>query len=164
MTSIRSLQHPASSLNASAADYHLTPSSPAIDKGTLLPAVTTDLEGNPRPSGIAHDIGAYEFQPALVLSGKPGNQTIYLNWSLNTTLSAGSAWRITYYSQTVASTVSFSNIVSPTRAYTLTGLTNYTWYTVTLNAMQGITPFLTNTVRLMPTDWFVYLPLVLKAN
>jgi hypothetical protein len=151
-------------VNSSAADYHLTPSSPAIDKGTLLNDVPTDLEGNPRPSGITHDIGAYEFQPPLVLSGKPGNQTIYLNWSLNTTLPAGSVWRITYYSQTVASTVSFSNIVSPTRAYTLTSLTNYFWYTVTLNAMQGATPFLPDTVRVMPTDRFVYLPLVLKAN
>jgi hypothetical protein len=149
-------------VNASAADYHLMPGSPAIDKGTSLNDVATDLEGNPRPSGTEYDIGAYEFQPALALSGKPGNRAIYLNWSLNTTLPAGSAWRITTYSQTVASTVSFSNIVSPTRAYTLTSLTNYSWYTVTLNAVQGATPFLTDTVRLMPTDRLVYLPLVTR--
>jgi parallel beta-helix repeat protein len=150
-------------VNASAADYHLTPGSPAIDKGISLDDVPTDLEGKPRPSGIAYDIGAYEFQPALVLSGKAGDQTIYLNWSLNTTLPAGSAWRITYYSQTVASMVSLSNIVSPTRAYTLTGLTNYQWYTVTLSTV-GSTPILSDTVRVMPTDKLVYLPLVLKAN
>jgi parallel beta-helix repeat protein len=151
-------------VNASAADYHLTPGSPAIDKGTTLNDVPTDLEGNLRPTGTAYDIGAYEFQPALVLSGKAGNQIIYLNWSLNTTLLAGSAWGITYYSQTAASAVSVSNIVSPTRAYTLTSLTNYFWYTVTLNAVQNATPFLTDTVHLMPTNILVYLPLVLRAN
>jgi hypothetical protein len=151
-------------VNASAADYHLTPGSPAIDKGTSLNDVTTDLEGNPRPSGTAHDIGAYEFQPALVLSGKPGNQTIYLNWSLNTTLSAGSTWRIDYASQTGTAYLPITGILSPTRAYTLTGLTNYVWYTVTLNAMLDSAPILTDTVRVMPTDRFVYLPLVLKAN
>jgi len=151
-------------MNASAADYHLIPGSPAIDKGTSLNDVPADLEGNPRPSGTAHDIGAYEFIPSLELSGAPANRAIRLNWTVNITLPISSTWRITYYSQTVASTVSFSNIVSPTRAYTLTSLTNYFWYTVTLNAMQGTTPFLTDTVRVMPTNIFVYLPLVLKAN
>lgn len=53
--------------------------------------------------------------------------------------------------------------IGTTRAYTLTGLTNYTWHTVTLNAMLDSIPFLTDTVRMMPTDWLVYLPLVLKA-
>ena len=46
--------------------------------------------------------------------------------------------------------------------YSLTGLTNYTRYTVTLNGMLDSTPFLTDTVRVMPTDIFVYLPLVLR--
>ena len=54
------------------------------------------------------------------------------------------------------------DIISPTRACSLTGLTNYTWYTVTLNAMLGSTPFLTDTVKIMPSDIFVYLPLVLR--
>jgi hypothetical protein len=151
-------------VNTSAADYHLVPGSPAIDKGTLLNDVPTDLEGTPRPSGTAYDIGAYEFQPALVLSGQPNNQIIYLNWSLNTTLPAGSTWRIDYGSQTGTAYLPITGILSPTRAYTLTGLMNYVWYTVTLNAMLDSTPFLTDTVRVMPTDRFVYLPLVLKAN
>ena len=57
-----------------------------------------------------------------------------------------------------------TGIVSPTRAYTLTGLTNYTFYTVTLNAMLESTPFLTDTVRVMPSDIFIYLPFVLKGS
>jgi hypothetical protein len=102
------------------------------------------------------------FVPSLEMRGAPANRAIRLAWTVNTTLPVTSTWRITYYSQTVASTVSFSNIVSPTRAFTLTGLTNYAWHTVTLNAMLSNSPFLTDTVRLMPTDQFVYLPVVIR--
>ncbi|MDY7075301.1 MAG: hypothetical protein SXV54_00110 [Chloroflexota bacterium] len=56
-----------------------------------------------------------------------------------------------------------TGIVSSTRAYTLTGLTNYVWYTVTLNGMLGSASFLADTVRVKPTDVFVYLPLVLRG-
>jgi hypothetical protein len=38
------------------------------------------------------------------------------------------------------------------------------WYTVTLNAMLNSTPFLTDTIELMPTDRFVYLPIVWLAS
>jgi hypothetical protein len=57
-----------------------------------------------------------------------------------------------------------TNIVSPTHAYTLTGLVNYEWYTVTLNAMVDTTPILSDTVMVMPTDISVYLPLVMREN
>jgi len=57
-----SLSVPLASLfvDPAAADYHLAPASPAIDAGQTLPDVTIDIEGNPRPAGIASDIGAYE--------------------------------------------------------------------------------------------------------
>jgi hypothetical protein len=42
------------------ADYRLTPGSPAIDTGLTLSAVTRDLAAQPRPQGIAYDMGAYE--------------------------------------------------------------------------------------------------------
>jgi len=49
---------------AGAADFHLSPGSPAIDAGNSaapqLPA--TDLDGQPRVSGAAVDLGAYETQ------------------------------------------------------------------------------------------------------
>jgi parallel beta-helix repeat protein len=48
-------------VNASAGDYHLLASSPAIDKGQTLSAVTTDMDGNTRPQGVTSDIGCYEF-------------------------------------------------------------------------------------------------------
>ena len=57
-----SLSAPLASLfvNPAGADYHLAPASPAIDAGQTLPDVTVDIEGNPRPAGVASDIGAYE--------------------------------------------------------------------------------------------------------
>jgi hypothetical protein len=54
--------------------------------------------------------------------------------------------------------------LSATRAHALASLTNYVWYTVTLNAMLGSTPILTDTVRVMPTGYLVFAPLVLRAS
>lgn len=47
-------------VNPVGGDYHLPAGSPAIDRGENLPGATIDLEGNPRPAGLASDIGAYE--------------------------------------------------------------------------------------------------------
>ncbi len=157
------------------ADFRLRPDSPAIDAGTgsslyslfaslFGVGIQVDYAGAPRPQGDGWDIGAYEFIPLLDLHGRPGNRTIYLDWDVNTTLPPTSTWTIAYDGPTGDQPSPITGILSPTRAYTLTGLTNYVWYTVTLNAMLGSTPFLTDTVRVMPTDIFVYLPLVLRAH
>ena len=108
------------------------------------------------------DIGAYEFLPSLTLSGTPGNQVIHLAWTVNTTLPPTSTWRISYYSQTIASAIEVSDLVSSTRVYALGGLTSYAWYTVTLNALLDSVPLLTDTLKLMPSDRLVYLPIALK--
>jgi len=47
-------------------DYHLQIGSPCIDKGTSNGAPEKDIEGNLRPQGRGHDLGAYEFP-----SGRP---------------------------------------------------------------------------------------------
>jgi hypothetical protein len=47
-------------VNAAGFDFHLSATSPAVDAGTASLAPSVDLEGNVRPSGAAHDIGAYE--------------------------------------------------------------------------------------------------------
>src|SRR6266496_711164 len=41
-------------------DFSLQTGSPAIDAGTTLSSVTTDIEGTGRPAGAAYDMGAYE--------------------------------------------------------------------------------------------------------
>ena len=48
-------------MNAGGGDFRLQADSPAIDAGTLLSVVDRDRDGNRRPSGSTHDIGAYEF-------------------------------------------------------------------------------------------------------
>ena len=49
-------------VNPSIGDYHLQSSSDAINRGITIPLVTTDLDGNVRPDGLAYDIGAYEYR------------------------------------------------------------------------------------------------------
>ncbi|WP_245844868.1 choice-of-anchor Q domain-containing protein [Noviherbaspirillum humi] len=49
-------------LRSGGGDYHLSPGSPAIDKGTSTMSPSTDLDGTRRPQGTSVDIGAYEFK------------------------------------------------------------------------------------------------------
>lgn len=59
--------HDAMFVNPRAMDYHLRAGSPCIDKGTAFDGSgTTDLDGNPRTSGDAPDIGCYEYDPNYV--------------------------------------------------------------------------------------------------
>ncbi|HEY4723395.1 MAG TPA: hypothetical protein VII92_16190, partial [Anaerolineae bacterium] len=143
-------------VNAATGDYTLSADSQLIDKGLIIPGINDDYVG------AQPDIGAYEFSPSLTLSGTPGNQVIRLAWTVNTTVPLTSTWHISYYSQTLASAIEVSGLASSTRAYALGGLTNYAWYTITLNARLDSTPFLTETIRLMPTDRLGYLPVILK--
>ena len=47
-------------VNPAVFDFHLRPTSPAIDRGLTLREVLRDFEARPRPQGPAYDIGAYE--------------------------------------------------------------------------------------------------------
>ena len=49
-------------VNAASHDFHLNPSSPLINAGSLLSTVSDDFEGLARPDGAMHDIGAFEFR------------------------------------------------------------------------------------------------------
>jgi hypothetical protein len=140
-------------------DYHLLADSPAIDAG-LNVGVINDLDGNLRPQGSGYDIGAYEFTPALVLSGMPAPQAINLTWSVNTTLPTTGTWQISYAGPPGSEPSQITGISIDTRDYSITGLTNYVHYVITLNAMAGGTLILTDTVTVMPTDHLLYLPLM----
>jgi hypothetical protein len=56
-------------VNPANGDYHLSSTSPAINKGTSLDAPAIDLDRKPRPIGSAFDIGAYEFGAPPPASG-----------------------------------------------------------------------------------------------
>jgi hypothetical protein len=102
---------------------------------------------------------------ALRMHGAPGDRSIHLNWNANTTLPPTSTWQIDYASET--GSVLLPPFAIPTHtvhSHTLTGLTNYVWYTVTLNAMVDATSIMSDTVRVMPTGWLFYLPLTWKEN
>jgi hypothetical protein len=124
----------------------------------------------PDVPGYFHDIPAKRRFAGLpctdatgvILNGIPADETICLNWKVNTTLPVTTTWRIAYAGPPGNQPSLITGIFSPTRAYTLTGVTNYTLYTITLNAMLNSTPILTDTVTIMPTDLFVFLPLVVK--
>jgi hypothetical protein len=124
----------------------------------------------PDVAGYYHDIPAkrrFEGLPCsqiteLSLNGFPGDQTIYLTWELNTTLPVTSTWEISYAGPTGDQPSPIAGLPEATRAYILTGLTNYVTYNITLNAMLGSTPFLTDTLMVMPSDILLFLPLAIK--
>jgi hypothetical protein len=153
-------------VDVSSIDYRLRAEAGAVDAGLSefagYAAPQSDIAGVKRPAGVAVDIGAYEFAPTLTLHGAPADQAIYLRWTVNTTLPATSTWRINYGSQIGTVYPPITNITHTWRVYTLTGLINYQWYTVTLDAMLGGASMMSDTVRVMPTDLRVYLPLVLS--
>jgi hypothetical protein len=113
--------------------------------------------------GAAPDLGAYEFEPLLELSGAPDDQAISLSWTVNVTLAVTSTWTISYVGTPGSEPSPITGLSEPTRAYTLSGLTNYELYTVTLNAMLEGSPILTDTVSVMPTDIVLYLPTVVQG-
>lgn len=62
--------------------------------------------------------------------------------------------------QGIAAPQPITDIGAATRAYALTGSTNYEWYTVTLSSDPA---GLMNTVRVMPSDRLVYMPAVMRG-
>jgi hypothetical protein len=107
--------------------------------------------------GAAPDLGAYEFVPQLELYGVPGDGAIYLSWTVNVTLPTTTAWAIAYNGPAGVPPSPVTGLADPTRAYPLTGLSNYTWYTVTLSTDPAM---LLDSIRVMPTDHIVNLPAV----
>jgi hypothetical protein len=99
---------------------------------------------------------------ALKLTGAVNSNKIYLNWTVNVSLPITSTWTISYVGGPGTPTSPITGLLNSIRAYTLTGLNNYTWYTVTLGAMLNQTAWLSDTVRVMPTDRLVYLPVIMK--
>jgi len=53
-------------VDAASGNFHLKQSSTAVDAGTSDSAPSIDIEGKPRPQGLAHDVGAFEYNDSFV--------------------------------------------------------------------------------------------------
>lgn len=147
-------------VNATQDNFHLQANSPAIDAGTEA-GIAQDADGNNRDD--APDVGAFEFIPALRLSGSPGDETAFLTWEIDITLPKTSTYRISYDTDTLPNPIIATDSLNPSAlSYTLTGLTNYEMHTIMLEALVDNSVVLSDTVQVMPTDEFVYLPLVVR--
>ena len=96
----------------------------------------------------------------LILNAAPADQSAHLIWIVNGTLPPTSNWQIAYDGPAGNEPSPITGLAGNTRDFTLTGLTNYTPYTVTLSAMLDGSPILTDTITVIPTDIFVFLPVV----
>jgi hypothetical protein len=94
---------------------------------------------------------------ALILTAKAEDQAVMLRWEVNVTLPVTSTWTIDYAGLPGDQLPPITGIDNETRLFTLTGLTNYSWYTVTLTTNPEL---LIDTVREMPTDHLVCLPFI----
>nr|WP_304494619.1 tandem-95 repeat protein [Chryseolinea lacunae] len=90
-------------VNASGKDFHLQPTSPALDAGKDMTSfgITDDFDGNIRPSNGKFDIGAFEYQSGKV-SSNAGKDVIITLPTNSVTLpgSGNSATGITGYKWT----------------------------------------------------------------
>lgn len=146
--------------NSANGDFRLTF---PTDAGLTLPApYNQDPDARLRGEDGVWDRGAYEFAPAVTLTGSPGNTAIHLNWNVNTSLPDGITWRITYTGTVGSPPSPVTGLASSIRNYSLANLTNYEWYTITLEGLDGSDVVLSDTIMVMPTDKFVYLPTIMK--
>jgi uncharacterized repeat protein (TIGR01451 family) len=95
-------------VNASAGDFHLSASSPAIDRGTTLSTVRTDYEGDVRPQIGGYDIGADELQATASLQLTPATA------SRSTTSSPIYFQHILTNAGNYTDTVTISSSITPT--------------------------------------------------
>ncbi len=138
-------------VNPAGSDYHLQAQSLAIDAGTTLAQVTTDLDGNPRPQGVAYDIGAYEFvgtaAPAISVSVTPPSMSLQGGQSqpFTATVNGTSTKTVTWSLSPPVGLLSTSGVYSAPAVVTAA-------QTVTVKATSTVdtTKFGTATVTLVP--------------
>jgi parallel beta-helix repeat protein len=96
-------------VDTTAGNYHLLSNAAAVNLGQALAVVTTDLEGNLRPSGNAPDIGCYELSPFTlkIFSVNIGQYLLRLNGGAGRTYQLDSSSTLTNW--TSAATLIQSN-------------------------------------------------------
>jgi hypothetical protein len=96
----------------------------------------------------------------VALNGMPGDQAIRLSWTVTGTLPVTATWTIDYQGPLGDQIPPIPGIPGESDTYTLTGLTNYEWYAITLSAMLDGVAVFSDTVAVLPTDILIYMPLV----
>ncbi|HLF62240.1 MAG TPA: right-handed parallel beta-helix repeat-containing protein [Saprospiraceae bacterium] len=77
--------------DADGGDYHLLMMSQPVDAGNgdFSFGVTTDIEGNTRPTGPEHDIGAYEDQVVLAIEEEEQERAKRKTWWISAEMQSG---------------------------------------------------------------------------
>ncbi len=126
-------------------DYHLSATSPAIDTGTATDAPSTDLDGNPRPSGRTYDVGAYEYQGSHLGISAPGGTTAGSAFTVTVSALGANNSALASYTGTVHFTSSDGQAVLPAD-YTFTAAdAGVHSFTVTLKTAGSRTVTATDT-------------------
>lgn len=100
-----------------------------------------------------------ETPPVVRLNGRPADRAIHLTWQVSAAVPLSATWQISYLGGPGSPPSPISGLDAELRAFSLSQLTNYIPYSLTLNAMLEAAPLLTATLRLAPTDRIMFLPL-----
>ena len=146
-------------------DYHIQSGSAAVDQA-LDSDLSTDLDGQKRPSGSARDVGADEYSTEIPLSFSRIPRGVTLSWRKPPVLPI-TAYRVEYtQSPGAADAIQGSSpIILSDAATTLTlsGLTRGATYTITVVGLNGTTEVgRSESITLMIWEHEVSLPLVVR--
>jgi parallel beta-helix repeat protein len=120
-------------VDASAHDFTLATTSPAIDAGETHADVADDYLGVSRPQGVAYDFGAYEWvsgdaaSPVIssISSNTPGQTSVTITWTTN----EASDSQINYgLSSTYTASTTLDTADTTSHSVTISGLTANTTY------------------------------------
>lgn len=149
-------------------NYHLRQDAFARNKsGKLL--TTYDLDLQPRPQENKTDYGADEYHP-FNLGYTPNNNVIYIDWSAGVGLFIGG---VDHYGVIVDCEAGANSpnqgscgkeITIDNTNITLTGLTNFKFYTVTVYAYNSMNQLIAISIQIQafPTDILIYLPSIVR--
>jgi len=116
---------------------------------------------------LAEVIRLYEgsgWTQSIALRGTPGVQEIGLQWSVYTSLPSDSTWRIDYLGPSDNQPSPITGLSQSLREYTLTELTSFAPYIVTLTAMQGTAALVSSNSIHVVARGALYLPFTIMEN
>ncbi len=144
-------------------NYHIKKTSPAKN-AAVGDYPSNDVDNQSRPWLNATDIGADEYMPIVLSGGPVSSGKLLLKWWTDTSLVPGvAAYEISLSCPPQAACPGPINAGNVSQ-YTIGGLTNGKTYTVLVTAKDGSNQALevSNAASMMPTDKFVYLPMVVR--